>query len=64
MHMHIYDTHLLFLEPLLQELTGFARVTSGTLRARGGSLSSWIAHSLWAGDVEACWSPLGAVLVL
>lgn len=35
-HMHIYDTHLVFLEPLLQELKGFANVTSGTLHARGG----------------------------
>lgn len=29
--MHIYDTHLVFLEPLLQELKSFANVTSGTL---------------------------------
>lgn len=53
-YMHIYDTHLVFLEPLLQELKGFADVTSGTLHAGGGeSLSSWIADSLWAGCVEA-----------
>lgn len=62
--MHIYDTHLVFLELLLQELKGFADVTSGTLHARGGSLSSWIACSLWAGCVEVRWSPLGAILFL
>lgn len=32
--MHIYDTHLVFLEPLSKELKGFADVTSGILRAR------------------------------
>lgn len=55
-HMHIYDTHLAFLEPLLQELTGFAIVTSGILHPESVG-STFPLGRLHGATLEAPWGP-------
>lgn len=55
-HMHIYDTHLAFLEPLLQELTGFANVTSGILHHESVGSTSPLGR-LHGVTLEPPWGP-------